>query len=482
MYNYSNADDLQNTQTKVIAVARVSTEEQEDAGNSLTAQINRIERYCEYRKLTIVKRFEIQESAFKNRRDKFDEFIEYLNKQKNKVIVCFDKVDRLTRNVYDTRVNSLFQRAKEGKLEIHFVSDGQTMKPGVSASEKFNFNNSINVAEYYSNAISDNVKRAFEKLRSEGVWVSKARFGYKNVRTADDKKTIEPDPINAPLIKLMFQLYASGKFSLETLNDEMFGVGLKNSKGNKLTRSSIENMLKDTFYHGIAMSKIHGSYPHKYKPLISKELFDKCQEVMEGKRKRPKNKYKVKDYIFRGLLSCKHCGCAISPELKVKKNGKKYTYYSCTNAKGNCRREYINENVLLEQTYKVLKLLGNIPEERIKTLVTKLNNSTKNELANNRRQVDRIRKEVQGIEDRQSRLLDLYSDGGITKDAYHKKTLELDDRLAKLKDEFEQFNKTEFNHEITLSTVLSLAKRAKDIFASSEVKEKWALASYLLQN
>lgn len=49
---------------KAILIARINTEEQKDAGNSLPAQIARLEKYCQNRNLKILKTFSFDESAY----------------------------------------------------------------------------------------------------------------------------------------------------------------------------------------------------------------------------------------------------------------------------------------------------------------------------------------------------------------------------------------------------------------------------------
>lgn len=53
---------------KSILVARVSTEEQKDAGNSLPAQEHRIEQYFKRKGYSIIEKFSFDESAFKEKR------------------------------------------------------------------------------------------------------------------------------------------------------------------------------------------------------------------------------------------------------------------------------------------------------------------------------------------------------------------------------------------------------------------------------
>jgi site-specific DNA recombinase len=166
---------------KAIILARVSTEEQKEAGNSLPAQITRIERYCEQQKFEVIDTFSFDESAYKTKRDEFDKILDFLKTNKEKVAVCFDKVDRLSRNVFDKRVSVLYEKAVNDEIELHFVSDGQVINSNMSAVAKFQFGMSLGLAKYYSDAISDNVKRAFEKMRAEGKWTGRVRIGYKNI-------------------------------------------------------------------------------------------------------------------------------------------------------------------------------------------------------------------------------------------------------------------------------------------------------------
>ncbi len=55
----------------------------------------------------MLKEFSFDESAYKTKRDDFDKILDYVIEQKEKVAVCFDKVDRLSRNIFDKRVSTL---------------------------------------------------------------------------------------------------------------------------------------------------------------------------------------------------------------------------------------------------------------------------------------------------------------------------------------------------------------------------------------
>ena len=92
-------------------------------------------------------------------------------------------------------------------------------------------------------------------------------------------------------------------------------------------------------------------YKHIHPTLISKELFDECQAVKQGRRK-AKYKRTQKPFVLKGMLKCQHCGCAYSPELKKGK----YVYMRPTKSQGDCNYCYhLNENKILSQIEDVLK-------------------------------------------------------------------------------------------------------------------------------
>ena len=136
-------------------VARVSTEEQKEAGNSLPAQVARLERYCKNRGFEIIQTCSFDESAYCNNRSEFDTIIDLVLNQKEKIALCCDKVDRLSRNIFDKRISVLYEKALNDEIELHFISDGQIINSKISAVEKFQFGISLGLAKYYSDAISD---------------------------------------------------------------------------------------------------------------------------------------------------------------------------------------------------------------------------------------------------------------------------------------------------------------------------------------
>ncbi len=471
---------------KSIIISRVSTEEQKEIGNSLPAQSRRLNDYCERKDFEILKEYNIDESAYKDKRDEFDSVIDYIDEvtKTEKVIICFDKVDRLARNIFDKRVAHLYQLALEGKIELHFVSDNQIISDKLSATEKSGFSMSLVMASYYSNAISDNVKRVFENKRRNGEWTGQPRLGYKRITEKDDRgKTKKTDIIFDPerylLIREMFELYSTGQHSLLSIRDLMTKKGLKTLLGNKLSKSGIENLLKDSFYYGIAMSKKYGSYSHKYPCIISKELFDKCQNIRDKRNTKRTKEVNTREYILKGLLeNCPVCGCMITAETH-----KGNIYYTCTNGKGICKREYIPEKTLLKPILELLGKFETISEETQEWLVNELRKTSESEITYHKMQTERINNEYKNWQEKKDNLVEVFIDKSITKDIYDKKLQEYNDKIQLLEIELKEHSKADFDYKTTIGTILSLARRAKSIFENcSEPAKKRMFLSNLLQN
>ena len=124
---------------------------------------------------------------------------------------------------------------------------------------------------------------------------------------------------------------------------------------------------------------VPSNYPHKYEKLVSKELFFKCKEVRLDRARKP-SKVDSNNFIFKGLLTCQKCGCSVTPEIKTKKSGKQYIYYSCTNSKGICQRDYVPEKTLLEPILAVLERFESITQDTQDYLLKELRKNNEAEV------------------------------------------------------------------------------------------------------
>ncbi len=452
-----------------IIIARVSTEEQKEAGNSLPAQLARLEKYCQNKQFSIIRTFSFDESAYKMQRDEFDRIIDFVVHQQEKVVVCFDKVDRLSRNVFDKRIALLYERVMGGKIELHFVSDNQILNSNISAIEKFQFGMGLDLAKYFSDAISDNVRRAQEQKLRKGEWLSKAPFGYKNITKPGDVTDVIVDEHNAHILVKVFEWYGTGAFSMELLCKKV-----KKEFNLAWPKGFLGKMLQNPFYHGTMIVK--GTlYPHRYPPLISKTLFDQVQQVKKRFNKQP-FKYAGKPYIYRGLLRCGHCGLAITPEKH-----KGLVYYHCTQYNGKHGAKWLREEEITDQLGNLFKSLE-VPQNILQQITEGLGKLHQDKIEFHNKHFDELNKEHKKL----TLMMDnLYLDklkGRISDEQYDKFYANFRDQLADINVRLARLQEAEDNYYINANYVLQLASRAYELFKSSEVEEKRQLLKLVLSN
>lgn len=461
---------------KAIILARVSTKEQEEEGHSIPSQVRRLTEYAQKKQLVIFKTFQITESSCLDTRNEFEKVISFIRRSKESITLITDTVDRLQRSFRESVILEEFR--KSGKLELHFFRENLILNQNSNSTDLIRWDMGVMFARSYVLQLSDNVKRSIEQKLRNGEWIGKAPIGYINTANERGRKTIIPDPERARYITKIFEMYATGNYSMSIIGQEMKKLGLTNhSKSHKpVSTSQIDWILKNPFYYG--QMRVKGElYQHHYDPLISLYLFNKAQEVKKNWHKKP-FQYAAKPAIFRGLIKCAECGCMITPEIKKGK----YTYYSCSNYhKVHKKRIYVREEELLKPIYEVLKSIQ-IPNKTIEWLTQELKRIHENKSLFHQENLKKLQKDYDILEDRTSKMYDDKLDGLISEELYLKKVKEYKVKQRDILIQIEDHTNADENFYITAPKILNLANRALEIFESSEVKEKRALVNLLLQN
>lgn len=246
-------------------------------------------------------------------------------------------------------------------------------------------------------------------------------------------------------------------------------------KGNKVARSQIDSILKNPFYCGKMRTK-YGLAEHHYKPLISPSLFQQAQDVSAVYHKKPHKKIS-EPFILRGMISCAHCGCTVTPKI----HKKRYIYYSCTNAKGICKKAYIREEPLVESLSQYFDHIA-LSEEQITDVTSYLKKIHESESLFHTESLMTLRKEQDRIQKRVSQMYDDKLDGLIDEKMYLEKVRDYKARQAEIVERMARHEKADQNFYVTANMAMNLAARAREIFQSSEVEEKRQLLNLVFQN
>lgn len=475
----SNFETKNYKDIKAFLIARVSDPRQTDA---LPAQELRLNNYAEHLQVKETSElYQFDETAFKEDRQKFQKIVQTISAYPDFCIVVFDKIDRFTRDASSDVVQVLKYLVKQGKVELHFPSDNLVYHKNSPASDKTRLGMGMVFGEYYSSAISDNVKRKIEHKLSIGEFPGKSPVGYKNVKyevNGKEEKNIVPDQSRRQYIEKAFDLRLDGK-SFRTIAKILREDGFRSNtkKQGIVGQNQIETMLKNPFYYGV-MRYDGKLYPHKYEPIVDKHTFDKVQVVNDNRTRDTTKTSLRRVYTFSGIVRCATCGCSYSPYEK-----KGHVYLRCTKAKPEipCNQPPVSEAILLPQVNSVLKQL-NISEEIVNEVIDILKAEHDNIQLFYQNAIAETRKEAQSIE---QKLATLYEDrlvGRITAIDYDKYAKKYSEEKTELERKLVEYTNNDKSFVVTSSYLLQLASRAKEVFESSQPEKKNKILRMLLAN
>ncbi len=308
---------------------------------------------------------------------------------------------------------------------------------------------------------------------------ARSPFGYAPVALNAEKRLradIVPDPLNAGYVKEMYDMYATGRHSNSTIRDYLRKKEVTTRSGKYLTTSAVYWVLTNSFYYGKAYSrKYKQSYDHSYAPLVTKELFDTVQSILTRKNQ---NKNQVRKAVnpFSGILKCGTCGCSICFEIK---RGK--PYYACTNAKKIHKREYTQQDVLLDHFRPLFKNLI-LADEQIDSIVSSLRQNHEYKAKYYLEQTVQLNEQFAHVQGQRDRLLDLLLDGRISQQQYEEKLTKIDAELGRIGVDRAMYSDADTKYHVTAKYVLGLARRAGELFECANDEEKNELLKLILSN
>lgn len=454
---------------KTIIFTRVSTKEQADEGYSLEAQEKLLKEYAEKRQLKITKTYKIAETASKEMvRKSFKEVFEFANKNKVNVILC-EKIDRLTRNLKDAGVADDWVKT-DSIREIHFVKENFILNNNTRAHENFVWDMKVAVARFYSNNLSEEVKKGHKEKVAQGWYPSKAPLGYNSIGEKGHKTHV-PDPVKAPLVRKMFELYSTGRYSLLALVETMFAEGLRTHGGNRLVKSRMGSLLSDPYYYGTIIWNGQ-SYPGKHEPLITKELFDKVQDVLHGRTTPRHNKHV---FLFKGHIHCTACGKLVTWETK-----KGHVYGHC-NKYNNCPvKSWYKEPELTEQLLPAFSKLK-INNPRLLEWVRKALKENHEQITEcSISTVSELNKQLALTQNRLDRLYDDKLDQKITEEMYNRKFEQYSQEKEIILKGLGKQSKANDKYQELGSLLFDISQKADELFIKANTIQKRKIINYAL--
>lgn len=321
------------------AYIRVSTSKQGEHSSSLAEQKSAIEAFAARNNLTISSWFEEVETAAKRGRRMFSQMMAQLEAGKADGIIIH-KIDRSARNLRDwADLGDLIDRG----IDVRFVSDNFDL---LSRGGRLSADIQAVVAADYIRNLREEVKKGIYGRLKQGLYPFAAPIGYLN---SGKGKVKAIDPVKGPLVRYMFERYATNTIAFEQLRHEMWAKGLRTSVGKPLYDNSMTAILNNPFYAGvIRIGTTSETFPGAHEPLITEALFERVQAIL---RRKTVPKAKKHQFLFRQMIGCGTCpGRHLTGECQ-----KGRLYYRCHGP--GCRsaswRGDVLEETVLDQVRRI---------------------------------------------------------------------------------------------------------------------------------
>lgn len=454
-----------------VLYVRVSSIEQAQ-GYSSDSQIKSLREYAAKFGYNIKKEFIETESAKKAGRTQFGEMLKFMTNNKTTKHILVEKTDRLLRNFADCmHINDLIEREN---VSVHLVKESTLLHKDSGSNAKMMFGIRAVVAKNFIDNLSEETKKGMLEKAEQGIYPSFALYGYRNV-FVNNEKILIPDPVAAPHVKRMYELYASGNFSLLSLKRKMLEDGMVYRNGKNFYKSTVTRILQNEFYTGVFFWKGKKYENAQHEPLISKELYRQVQAIM----KKPTGKYKShkSEFIFANLIKCGLCKFSVVGQIQKKR----YKYFHCSNYKGNCNQPYLREELIDEQVGNAIEQIK-IPCDIEQTILQDANNSLQERINYQKTCTEQIEKELQRVE---KHIRQAYSDKLyeiITESFWKEQNSQLLTEKENLTIKLDSLTKPKTDHITKIQSILELAKNAFQLYKKANAEQKRKLMGYLFSN
>ena len=446
---------MQETKKRVAAYCRVSTDN-EDQANSFESQQRYFRQYIERNpdwELYEIFADEGISGTNTKKRKEFNSMIECAKNGDFDLIIT-KEISRFARNTLD----SIFytRDLKKHGVGVIFLNDNINTLDG-DAELRLAIMSSI--AQEESRKTSERVKWGQKRQMEQGVVFGRSMLGYD---VKDGKMTINEE--GAKIVRLIFHKFVDEGKGTHVIARELREEGIEPMRVKEWQNTVILRIIRNEKYCGDLVQKKTFtpdflSHEKKYnrgqeefviikdhhEPIISRELFDKANRILDAKSLSQEGKAKHSNrYPFSGKIKCGCCGSSYVARYKTRKDGSKYKAWRCYEAAnhgrphidkaGNqvgCSGTSIRNEDAIHIMYLVCKQLtidrqkiaGNLIKTINKVILMDMTGADTNTLED----------KIETAQKKRTDLIDLYTSGDIDKSEFTALRAKYDEDIEKLK-------------------------------------------------
>ena len=450
---------MQETKKKVAAYCRVSTDN-EDQANSFESQQRYFRQYIERNPDWELYDIFADEGISGTNTKKRKEF--------NRMIACakngdFDliitkEISRFARNTLD----SIFytRDLKKHGVGVIFLNDNINTLDG-DAELRLAIMSSI--AQEESRKTSERVKWGQKRQMEQGVVFGRSMLGYD---VKDGKMTINEE--GAKIVRLIFHKFVDEGKGTHVIARELREEGIEPMRVKEWQNTVILRVIRNEKYCGdLVQKKTYTpdflSHEKKYnrgqeefviikdhhEPIISRELFDKANRILDAKSLSQEGKAKHSNrYPFSGKIKCGRCGASYIARYKTRKDGSRYKAWRCYEAAnhgrphidkaGNqvgCSGESIRNEDAIYLLYLVCRELKINRQKVVDNLTKTIDAVMRIDLTGT--STSALSEKIEEAKKKRTGLIDLYTSGDIDKTEFTALRAKYDEDIEKLKSTME---------------------------------------------
>ena len=230
--------------------------------------------------------------------------------------------------------------------------------------------------------LSSRVKFGHQQAIKSSVVLGNSRiFGYTK---ADGKLVI--DEAEAPMVQELFELYATGEYSMKQLETLFWEKGYRNHNGRKIAHTTMSNLISNPKYKGYYVGnkvKVVDMFTKKQNflppeewvmfkdetgeivpAIVSEQVWDTANAVLKKRSEDVKGRQGISNHanLLTGKLFCTHCGAAYYRRDTVDRSGQKNSKWVCSgkikNGSDSCPSFAVYESEIKPVLLEVLRGTG----------------------------------------------------------------------------------------------------------------------------
>lgn len=410
-------------------------------------------------------------------------------------LIVTREVSRFARNTVETLVFTRDLKNKYG-IEVYFIEDNIWTMDG---DGELRLTIMATLAQEESRKTSERIKAGQKISRDNGVLYGSGNIlGYERVGN-----TYVINEEQAETVRIIFDLYLQG-LSAVKIRNELNAMGRKTALGkNSWYPSIIVNILKNPTYKGVMRYGLthvnnfleqkqlknndEASYEYKhgnFPAIIPEDIWEKAQQIMNSKTKVSARGRKVgnkmKTDIWMKKLQCS-CGSSMGKNgWKKNKSGEMTFGYQCYRKRnmgsrrmreargldtdGYCGIPMIAEWKLDFMAKEIIQNLWEYRKESAFKAYQMIADCYTDESNNSERDARHFESELQKNRNKIESLIEMRTDGEITKEEFNSMRKKLDEKISELTNRLEMLNDTDaiYNSKKNMERTLEEAKKALD--------------------